>query len=164
MKRFILLFFIFCSLLLSGQDIKKTNIGSARKVEVNGGVVTIKNADTVIIKIYTSANLKTKLYLISNKTEIDPTGNYITLLKFNNPTEFEYYDVNIQLRFDKPVEGVQFSSGLGVGTKYEENPNKNEYRLKMLRCDCDEGIEAKITSKERVVVSIYGIAGESYWI
>jgi len=159
----LIIIFIIIQVTVSGQVTKITNVKSARTVEINRGVVTIKQADTVIIKIYTSANLKTPLYLTFNETKFDSTlSRFVTKLKLTNPKEFEYYDVNIKLNFNKPVEFVQYISGLGVGTKYEESKDKKEFTLKMLRCDCDEGIDVNIISEEKVVVSISGISGESY--
>lgn len=160
----VLSFLLFITLYppLYGQKVNKnynTNIEKAQKVDIKDGVITIKKADTVIIKIYTSLNTKTKLYLVSNKEVKDSTGQYITSIIIKNPDLSEYNDVNISLKFNKPVESIDWGIRMAFKMSIKESFDKKEWGLTMQKCFCENGISITIKSKERVLVSIYGIDG-----
>ena len=135
-----------------------TNIDKAQKVEIKNGVINIKKADTVFIKIYPAEKLKTKLILSFYEEIIDTLGGYTINLLINNPNESEYHDVDIKLKFDKPIESIQWFTGLQYGTKDESVGDKLAPRLRFRKCECDEGIKVVIKSKVKVVCSVYGVS------
>lgn len=157
-KRLLLFLFALPIMCYAQQKTYNTTIGKSDRVEIKNGIVTIKKADTVIIKIYSQKDLKTNLILSSYGEFRDSLGVYTIRLLINNPEEFEYNNVNIKLKFNKPILNVQAETGLAFAMTVETSADKLSWGLAFKKCECEDGIKLTITSKEKVVCSIFGIS------
>jgi hypothetical protein len=131
MKIFHTLLFLLFAFFLNAQKQQNnynTKIDRAEKVEVNNGIISIKNADTVILKI-TIIEKKTFLYLDSLIQTYDSTKKkFVTKFYFSNhqspKTEFE-----LLFKFNIEVNSFQLRPNGSGSSQIQGGSSKDKKQL-----------------------------------
>jgi hypothetical protein len=115
---------LFSIIKLNAQNpgvIKNNNIENADRVEIKGGVVNIKHADTVLVKVYIS-DTKTEILLDGFRQTKDSLG-YLTFLHFIRPNSIAYSFV-LEIKLDIPIDGFDYRGGSGFMQGYWSEDKK----------------------------------------
>ena len=150
---------LLCSLTYcqSEKSFYETNINKAFNVEIKDGIINIKHADSVIVKVFVTES-KYKLYVNAFNQFKDSTGNYITYIHFINP-DLINYEVDLTFKFDKPIIGSTLAFKSGAGMLSSTFTPDLKVWAETGKISSADGFFAAIKSVEKIQISITGVYG-----
>jgi hypothetical protein len=165
MKYFLLFSTIFISMFSFCQkkgDNYNTTINKADKVEINDGVINIKKADSVIIRI-TIIQKKTFIYLDSIIEKYDASRKvYVTNYFLSNKQQSLSIEFDLTFIFESPIvkcELLPNGSGSANMSSMSGTKGSKSYYYFTGKITCANGIVASVESKEKIKITIKGIDG-----
>jgi len=127
----------------------------------SNGVINITKADTVLIgQVIINQGIKSKLKIKNYSQQKDSSGSFTTIIKLLNQESATTFDVNLIIKFDKPVASVYWSfTGAAMAEETGNTADKKQYLFKAGQLTCADGLEIIIKSNEKVFTIIYGVDG-----
>lgn len=163
-------FLLFSSLtnaqVKKGNNIYKTTIDTAGRVEIKGGTTTILKADTVII----NQKIRTNIYYLGSTVSRDTTGAYMTSYKFCPEDNAGSFPINITIYLDKPFVPLTKNepiyadvAGTGGGMTQLMISKTPDYTAFRIRGQVyGDNVVIHVKSKEPLLAAIYGADGRRY--
>jgi hypothetical protein len=141
------------------KEVYNTEINKATKVEIENGIVNIKRADTVIVKVFVTKN-GSQIFLQSLKEEKDSSNSFTTTIHFVSNKVFSIDIDELIFGFDKPIKEIRLrpTSGGTVSVQGGSSKDKKNFIFSG-KISSKNGFDAIIKSNERIKIQIKGIEG-----